>query len=75
MNEQELEFYKAAKSHDLTYQFSDDHRAYKEGERTLWKVKHLAKSMEYSRAAEIWNQVVDEKIRPESREGFYWGKK
>jgi len=59
--------------HDLTFAFSDDHRAWQKGNAERHKIMQMKKEIPYKRAVEIWNKYVDQKIAEDSRRMFYWG--
>lgn len=58
--------------HDLTYAYSDDHSYWVAGERSLDKIRRVAKEVARDVAVNIWNAWVDKKIVPDSRQYFYW---
>lgn len=65
-------FESMVRKHDLTFAFSDDHRVWERGTRTLDEI-HAAKALlPREVAVRIWNKVVDEKIVHDSRDLFYW---
>lgn len=66
------EFLKACQEHDLTYQYSDDHRYWLAGEASMKRIRALAARMSASSVRRIWNAVVDTKIVEGHRERFYW---
>jgi hypothetical protein len=68
----EDEFRQLCKSHDLTYEYSDDGNVWRHGNETLAKVKAAAKQFDRRVAVRIWNEVVDSKLVPEARSQFYW---
>lgn len=65
-------FYELVKRHDLTYAHSDDHRIYERGRASLAKIEEAAKQLPPEVARRIWNEVVDLKLAPGTRESFYW---
>ena len=67
------EFKKLVKTHDLTYYFSDDGKAYSSGFRSYTAILNKAREIG-NPAVEIWNEHVDEKMRPPYREMFRWEK-
>jgi len=69
----EQEFRALCERHDLTYAYSDDHRYWKAGVQTYDEVKAAAATLPRDVAVRVWNEVVDAKLMPESREMFYWG--
>lgn len=65
-------FADAVQKHDLTYSYSDDHRAYTRG-REQWLVIHrMAQDLDSADVERIWNAAVDRKIAEGSRPMFYW---
>jgi len=68
----EARFRAMCKQHDLTYAFSDDHRVWRRGCDTLMQIMAAAKELPGGIAKSIWNEVVDEKIKPDYREKYYW---
>lgn len=68
----EDEFRQLCKSHDLTYEYSDDHSYWQRGSASLAKVQAAAKQLDRETAVRIWNEVVDKKIIPEGRAQWYW---
>jgi len=68
----EQEFRELCIKHDLTYAYSDDPRWWRKGVLTHDAIKAAAKSLPHDVVVRIWNEVVDEKILPGSREMFYW---
>jgi hypothetical protein len=68
----EREFRGLCERHDLTYAFSDDHRLWRAGVVTHDEVKAAAAMLPRDVAVRVWNEVVDQKILPGSREMFYW---
>ena len=65
-------FKELVRAHDLTYQYSDDHRYWSRGSRQYSEIRTLAKEIGMEIAMEIWNKEVDRKLREDSREQFYW---
>lgn len=68
----EEEFRKLCKNHDLTYEYSDDHRYWTKGNQTLAEVQAKAKELDREVAVRIWNEVVDQKIVEGRRDQWYW---
>lgn len=66
----EEDFEQLCMQHDLTYSYSDDHRKWRNGNESLHKIREAAKFVD--NAAEIWNRVVDRKLKEDVREKFYW---
>ena len=62
----------ACQKHDLTFNYSDDHSVWKRGQAQLDAIREMAKNLGQEKATKIWNEVIDTKMRPESREQFYW---
>jgi hypothetical protein len=67
----EEEFRKLCQQHDLTYEYSDDGSVWRRGCDSLAKVQAAAKQMDRAVAERIWNEVVDTKIREDSRASWY----
>ena len=68
----EESFLVKCKSHDLTFDMSDDHRAYLAGSKTLQDIKLHALIIDPERARLIWNFVVDQKLVEGVRMLYYW---
>ena len=68
----ESEFRELCRAHDLTYAYSDDHTVWQRGRQSLDRVKEAAASLDHEVAVRIWNEVVDEKLKPEYRQEWYW---
>jgi hypothetical protein len=58
--------------HDLTFEYSDDHRAWKRGSESLAEIRRVAKEFPREQVVEIWNRHVDRKLREGYRDSFYW---
>lgn len=58
------EFRALCKAHDLTFEYSDDPGVYNRGNEQLKAIEAAAKELPPGVAAEIWNEVVREKILP-----------
>lgn len=67
-----MEFESLCRTHDLTYQYSDDHRVWKQGIEAYEEILQAAQLLPRHEAVRIWNEVVDEKIVPSVRQIFYW---
>ena len=65
-------FKQLVRSHDLTYDWSDDSTKWQAGDNEYRAIQKLAMELPRQEAVAIWNSVVDEKIRPELVEQFYW---
>lgn len=68
----EEKFLEMCRKHDITYQYEDDSRNWRRGVETYNKIVEASKVIGEEAAARIWNQVVDEKIREDSRSNWYW---
>jgi hypothetical protein len=68
----EDEFRELCKKHDLTYEYSDDHHYWTQGNASLAKVQAAAKQLPREVVVRIWNEVVDTKLVPDARAQFYW---
>jgi len=70
------QFSRMVSSHDLTYQYSDDHRYYSAGSNSYNQIRQLAEELRelgaYDQAVTIWNTNVDQKLVPNARKQFYW---
>lgn len=66
------QFAALVETHDLTYQYSDDHRAWERGQDEYDRIKHAAKRFSREDVVRIWNASVDRKLIPEARAEFYW---
>ena len=65
------EFKSLVQSHDLTYQYSDDHRAWSRGSRQFDQILALSKELPRTEAVKIWNENADAKLGSHAQE-FYW---
>jgi hypothetical protein len=68
----EEQFREMCVKHDLTYDYSDDGSVWRRGAASYQKVRAAAQELGMDKAKQIWNEVVDSKLRPEGREQFYW---
>jgi hypothetical protein len=64
-------FSEMVKRHDLTYEYSDDHRYWVSGERSMDMIKIEALGLPIDSVVEIWNAHVDKKIVEGHRDTFY----
>lgn len=72
-SEHEAEFFRLCVSHDLTYDESDDFEMYSQGKHQYDFLRAYAKEhLDYASARDIWNYVVDQKLGPLDRAGYYW---
>ena len=69
------QFEKMVNGHDLTYSYSDDYRAYRNGESQWSKIKEAAKELPSEDVARIWNTMVDKTLAEGFRDSFYWSDK
>ena len=65
-------FTQLVKEHDLTYDWSEDITKWRAGDEQYRAIQKLAMELPRQEAVRIWNSVVDEKIRPETADLFYW---
>ena len=65
-------FTKLVLAHDLTYEYSDDHRAYSNGLYSYAAICKAARDLKKADANKIWNAVVDQKVVEKARDQFYW---
>ena len=65
-------FTQLVKEHDLTYDWSEDSTKWRAGDEQYRAIQKLAMELPRQEAVRIWNSVVDEKIRPETADLFYW---
>lgn len=65
-------FQELVEKHDLTYDYSDDHRAWRRGHESHQEILRLAKALPREEACRIWNAMVDKRIREGHRHLFYW---
>jgi hypothetical protein len=65
-------FRELCKAHDLTFEYSDDHRAWTKGCEQLKEIEAAAKELPFETAKQIWNETVREKILPEHAEEYLW---
>jgi hypothetical protein len=66
------EFAKLVRNHDLTFQFSDDHRCWRSGWDRYQDILEAAKQFPREDVVRIWNAEVDRKIVESARNWFYW---
>ena len=71
------EFQDLVENHDVTYAYSDDHRAYQKGHLEWVAIKKAAADLEAQSVpreviAKVWNDVMDRTFRPGYAENFYW---
>lgn len=66
------EFRAMCKAHDLTFTYSDDGAVYDRGRKQLLAIREAAKELPPGMAAEIWSQVVREKILPGYEKQYPW---
>jgi hypothetical protein len=65
-------FTQMVRSHDLTFGYSDDHRAYTRGRDERNAIESAAKLLPEGEAARIWNENIDRQIGEGFRAQFYW---
>lgn len=68
----EAEFRGMCQRHDLTYEYSDDHRYWERGVASYTALCKFANTLPRATAVRIWNEVIDTKIVEGSRPQFYW---
>lgn len=68
-------FREMCRRHDITFAQSDDRRAYKRGRDSLLALRVAAEKLPREVAVRVFNEVVDERIRPEFAAQFYWSVK
>lgn len=68
----EDEFRRMCMAHDLTYQYSDDHRAWQAGSEFASALRRAASQLDRKTAVRIYNEIVDSKIVPQFAHEFYW---
>ena len=66
------EFKALVESHDLTYERSDDSKAYQRGSQSMKRILEARELLPRSVAIQIWNEVVARKLIPEVRNQFEW---
>jgi len=59
------DFVKLVNSHDLTYGYSDDHRAYRNGRDSYTEICSAAKLFPKEWVNEVWNDMVLRKVKAE----------
>ncbi len=59
-------------AHDLTYNYSDDIRSFRNGNEQRKAIDIVAARLPRDVAVKIWNDVVDAKIGEAHRSEFYW---
>lgn len=59
-------------AHDLTYDYSDDGRAWRLGREQYDRIRKAAEQLPREEVVRIWNAAVDRKMREGFREPFYW---
>lgn len=65
------EFEEMVRRHDLTFAYSDDHRHYTSGHKSLIAIRKASKEIPRADAIRIWNSICDEKLNT-GAEYFYW---
>ena len=60
---------RAIDTHDLTFEYSDDHRAWARGHAQLGEIKSLAKN-DPAEATRLWKAKVDRELAENFRESF-----
>ena len=68
----EQEFVDLVAKHDLTYEYSDDHRYWKAGSASMDKINALAAQLPREFVVATWNATVDMKIVEAYRKDWYW---
>jgi hypothetical protein len=66
------EFTTLVNQHDLTFEYSDDSRAWRRGKEQLKAIRDLAAKLPPGVAAPIWNAMVDRSVVAEYRAEHYW---
>lgn len=68
------QFRTMCEQHDLTYEYSDDGRAYRRGRDSEDAIRKFVSdgNITNEEAAEIWNSVVAERLVPDARGQFEW---
>jgi hypothetical protein len=66
------DFEKACRSHDLTYDYSDDHQCWQRGCASKDRIRRAAEKFDRTEVERIWNAIVDQKMQPDFRKQFYW---
>lgn len=65
-------FREMCKAHDLTYNYSDDSRAYNNGRDEYKLIEEAAAKLPKSEAAHVWNQAVVDRVLPDFAAGYLW---
>lgn len=65
------QFNEMVAKHDLTYQYSDDHRWWKAGQASITRIREAMQQLPDELTHAIWNTHVDRKLA-DGKEQFYW---
>lgn len=66
------EFKTRVEQHDLTSEYSDDHRVWQAGANDYRAICNLAEQLPRAEVVKIWNAQVDKKLSAGARQEFYW---
>lgn len=66
------EFREACARHDLTYSYSDDGEVWRRGSANEDRIRKAAEKFPREDVERIWNEIVDQKMREDYCEQFYW---
>ena len=72
MSPEENNFLTLCRNHDLTYAYSDDSGFWHRGLESYEQIRREALAIGMERAIILWNQVVNEKLKPAFAKEFYW---
>lgn len=59
-------------THDLTYQYTDDHSVWERGHKERSTINDYSRFFPIEDVRTVWNAMVDRKLRPDARVDFYW---
>jgi hypothetical protein len=66
------EFTNLVNAHDLTYDYSDDHRVWRNGQAQYDTIVEAAKQFPREEVVKIWNSMVRKSVVEECWNQFYW---
>lgn len=70
---QQAYFTQLVRVHDITFQYSDDHSAWRKGQQERDVITHYANVIGKDVATKIWNDNIDASFSDEdARKQFYW---
>lgn len=66
------EFEKLVNDHDLTYNYSDDHSVWRNGNAQLKRIREAAKTLPIEDVKRIWNAKCDRTLVASEATNWYW---